>query len=76
GGWHGNINLSQVYFVVHRWEHDWDRKRKLFTVNFISWTFTKQCFLINFSSSRNFNSRVQTIDFKTLHFHSFSASLK
>lgn len=48
----------------------------LFTVNFISWTLENDVVLITFSSSRNFNSRVQTIDLKNLHFHSFSTSLK
>uniref|UniRef100_A0A673STP7 Uncharacterized protein n=1 Tax=Suricata suricatta TaxID=37032 RepID=A0A673STP7_SURSU len=68
---------SQVYFLVHRWNQCLDMTKEAVCLQLILFHgLLQNDVLITFSSSRNFNSRVQTINLKNLHFHSCITSLK
>uniref|UniRef100_A0A8C7AMU0 Uncharacterized protein n=1 Tax=Neovison vison TaxID=452646 RepID=A0A8C7AMU0_NEOVI len=69
---------SQVYFLVHRWKQclDMIKEAVCLQLTFFHGLLQNDVVLITFSNSRNFNSRVQTMGLKNLHFHSFSTSLK
>lgn len=63
--------------LVHRWKQCLDMKKEAVCLQLTLFHGLLQNDVLNtFSSSRNFNSRVQTIDLRILHFYSFSTSLK
>lgn len=64
--------------LVHRWKQclDVEKEAVCLQLTLFHGLLQNDVVLITFSSSRNFNSRVQTIDLKILHFYSFSTSLK
>lgn len=68
----------ELGILFHRWKQCLDMKKEAVCLQLTLFRGLLQndVVLITFYSSRNFNSRVQTIDLKILHFHSFSTSLK